>query len=42
MIRSLIANSVHKVTDVKKWDEALKAEAADKETLDAIIEELDQ
>lgn len=40
VIRSLIANSVHKLTDVKKWDAALLEEAADKERLDAVLEEM--
>ncbi len=39
VIRSLIANSVHKVTDTRKWDEALAQEASDKETLDELLKE---
>jgi hypothetical protein len=40
VIRSLIANSVHKVTDVALWDEALAQEADDKETLDEVMKEM--
>lgn len=39
VIRSLIANSVHKVTDVAKWDRSLAQEASDKEELDEFIKE---
>jgi hypothetical protein len=39
VIRSLISNSVHKVTDVKKWDQSLAQEASDKEELDEFIKE---
>lgn len=39
VIRSLISNSVHKIMDVKKWDDSLAQEASDKEELDEFIAE---
>lgn len=40
IIRSLIAGAVHKVTDTRRWDAAIRREAADKERLDEVIEEM--
>ena len=39
VIRSLIADAVHRVTDVSRWDASLAQEASDKEELDEFIRE---